>query len=94
MMPFQREGVRFALAHGGRVLIGDEMGAALWRSHSVEAGASKCCGSQAGGGAVAHGGRTQSVMSPGFRHQHRILVGFKLKFCARFAVSGNFKAII
>ena len=27
MMPFQREGVRFALAHGGRALIGDEMGA-------------------------------------------------------------------
>jgi len=27
MMAFQREGVRFALAHGGRVLIGDEMGA-------------------------------------------------------------------
>ena len=32
MMPFQREGVQFALAHGGRVLIGDEMGAAPWRS--------------------------------------------------------------
>ena len=32
MMAFQREGVRFALAHGGRVLIGDEMGAAGWRS--------------------------------------------------------------
>lgn len=31
MMAFQREGVRFALAHGGRVLIGDEMGAALPR---------------------------------------------------------------
>lgn len=26
MMPFQREGVKFALRHGGRVLIGDEMG--------------------------------------------------------------------
>lgn len=25
-MPFQREGVQFALAHGGRALIGDEMG--------------------------------------------------------------------
>ena len=25
LMPFQREGVRFALRHGGRVLIGDEM---------------------------------------------------------------------
>lgn len=26
LMPFQREGVRFALRHGGRALIGDEMG--------------------------------------------------------------------
>jgi SWI/SNF-related matrix-associated actin-dependent regulator 1 of chromatin subfamily A len=26
MMQFQREGVRFALSRGGRVLIGDEMG--------------------------------------------------------------------
>lgn len=26
MMPFQREGVRFGLRAGGRVLIGDEMG--------------------------------------------------------------------
>lgn len=26
LMPFQREGVQFALAHGGRALIGDEMG--------------------------------------------------------------------
>ena len=25
LMPFQREGVKFALRHGGRVLIGDEM---------------------------------------------------------------------
>jgi SWI/SNF-related matrix-associated actin-dependent regulator 1 of chromatin subfamily A len=25
-MPFQREGVKFALKHGGRALIGDEMG--------------------------------------------------------------------
>lgn len=25
-MPFQREGVKFALARGGRCLIGDEMG--------------------------------------------------------------------
>jgi SWI/SNF-related matrix-associated actin-dependent regulator 1 of chromatin subfamily A len=30
MMAFQREGVRFALAHGGRALIGDEMGAWHW----------------------------------------------------------------
>ena len=27
MMAFQRQGVQFALAHGGRVLVGDEMGA-------------------------------------------------------------------
>lgn len=26
LMPFQREGVKFALRHGGRALIGDEMG--------------------------------------------------------------------
>lgn len=26
LMPFQREGVQFALRHGGRALIGDEMG--------------------------------------------------------------------
>ena len=26
MFPFQREGVRFGLARGGRVLIGDQMG--------------------------------------------------------------------
>lgn len=26
LMPFQREGVKFALKHGGRALIGDEMG--------------------------------------------------------------------
>jgi len=26
LMPFQREGVRFALARGGRCLIGDQMG--------------------------------------------------------------------
>ena len=29
LMPFQRLGVQFALANGGRVLVGDEMGATL-----------------------------------------------------------------
>lgn len=28
-MPFQREGIKFALRHGGRALIGDEVGAVL-----------------------------------------------------------------
>ena len=30
LMPFQREGVKFALRHGGRALIGDEMGLVGW----------------------------------------------------------------
>ena len=25
-MPFQRDGIKFALKHGGRALVGDEMG--------------------------------------------------------------------
>ena len=46
MMAFQREGVRFALAHGGRVLIGDEMGAANRRRRccpSVQFGCAAEC---------------------------------------------------
>ena len=26
LMPFQRDGIKFALKHGGRALVGDEMG--------------------------------------------------------------------
>lgn len=33
LMPFQREGIKFALKHGGRALIGDE----VWR-HGGDAG--------------------------------------------------------
>jgi hypothetical protein len=35
LMPFQEEGVRFGLAHGGRCLIGDEMGTCHHTATSV-----------------------------------------------------------